>query len=66
MTEEQHKLFSEMLDLNWDFKSSEDWQEKIVLAGKLSEKKKELIADMGQEEYDRFIETGQRMFAPAT
>jgi len=66
MTEEQHKLFSEMLDLNWDFKNSEDWQEKIVLAGKLSEKKKELIADMGQEEYDRFIETGQRMFAPAT
>ena len=66
MTEEQHKLFSEMLDLNWDFKNSEDWQEKIVLAGKLSEKKKELITDMGQEEYDRFIETGQRMFAPAT
>jgi hypothetical protein len=64
MTEKQSKLFSEIVDLNWDFENSEDWKEKIELAGKLSEKKKELIEDMGQNAYDRFIATGREMFAP--
>lgn len=66
MTESQSKLFNEILDLNWEFETSGDWQEKISLAGQLSAKKKELIADMGQAAYDEFIETGRRMFAPAS
>jgi len=65
MTESQSKLFREVLDLNWDFENSTDWTDKIELANKLSVKKKELAADMGQEAYDEFIETGRRMFAPA-
>jgi hypothetical protein len=66
MTESQSKLFSEILDLNWEFETSTDWTVKIELARKLSAKKKELATDMGQAAYDEFIETGRRMFAPAS
>ena len=65
MTESQSQIFREVLDLNWEFETSTDWTVKIELARKLSAKKKELATDMGQEAYDKFIETGRRMFAPA-
>jgi hypothetical protein len=64
MTEQQSSLFSEILDLNWEFEHETDWSKKWELAKSLGLKKQELRENMGHKEYDTFIENGRKMFAP--
>jgi hypothetical protein len=64
MTESQRLMFREILDVNWELKESKDWDEKIKLSKKLSEKKDELKESMGEAHYNHFIKMGQQMFAP--
>jgi len=67
MTKEQHKLFGEILDLNWEIKEdyenrniADAWNKKI----KLEDLKDQLRDDMGADEYDAFMNNGRKMFAP--
>jgi hypothetical protein len=64
MTEQQSLLFREILDLNWEFTHESVWSKKWELSKTLSAKKQELRESMGHREYDTFIETGRKMFAP--
>jgi hypothetical protein len=64
MTDTQRLMFREILDLNWEFEHSKDWTEKFELGKKLSAKKEELKASMGEPEYNHFINMGRQMFAP--
>jgi hypothetical protein len=65
MNEEQSKLFREVLDLNWEMnKENKNFTRKFELATQLGEKKAELKASMGEAEYNKFMNAGQRMFAP--
>jgi hypothetical protein len=68
MTNTQSELFSKLVGLNWEIdqlfiqgKSSEAFK----LSDQYIETERALIEDMGREEYDRFIEMGRQMFAPA-
>jgi hypothetical protein len=64
MTEHQSSLFSEILDLNWEFEHETDWPKKWELAKSIGLKKQGLRENMGHKEYDTFIENGGKMFAP--
>lgn len=64
MTEEQSKLFREILDINWEFTNETDWSKKWQMAKTLSAKKQELGENMGAKAYDEFMENGRKMFAP--
>lgn len=64
LTEIQRTMFREILDINWELKESKDWDEKIKLSRKLSEKKDLLKESMGESHYNHFIKMGQQMFAP--
>jgi hypothetical protein len=66
MTNSQQKLFREILDLNWDLNQETNVIQQWEMAMRLSDLKKQLRDDMGVEEYDRFIENGRKMFAPAS
>ena len=66
MTEKQQKMFSEILDLNWDMNKAETAVEQYDLALKLYKKKKELEDDMGAKAYKKFMNTGTEMFKPKT
>lgn len=63
LTDTQRKLFSEILDLNWDFKQEKNPAKKMELFGKLTQKKIDLKKDMGDEAYDNFMSMGQKMFS---
>lgn len=64
LNDQQQILFREILDLNWELKDAVDPIERFELSRKLNAKKNELKNDMGSEEYQKFIDTGRRMFAP--
>lgn len=64
MTETQRALFSQILDLNWEYEHETNWANKWELAKQLSEKKQQLREDMGAKEYDKFMDNGRKMFAP--
>jgi hypothetical protein len=72
MTEEQRVIFRKVLDTNWEIKELMEGVKKTGNFDKLLEKSKEhqaalkeLKESMGEAEYNKFIETGRRMFAPA-
>jgi len=64
LTEDQRKLFREILDINWEFEQEKDWNKKATLSAQLMMKKNSLKNSMGEEEYDKFIRLGREMFAP--
>jgi hypothetical protein len=64
LTEDQRKLFREILDINWEFEHEKDWNKKATLSAQLMMKKNSLKVSMGEEEYDKFIRMGREMFAP--
>jgi len=67
MTNEQSKIFSEVLDANWQVKElieAGEWVAAMVAVDKLNTLKQELKDSMGETAYDDFMETGRKMFAP--
>lgn len=66
MTNSQQTLFREILDLNWDLNQETNAIQQWEMIKRLNDLKKELRDDMGAEEYDRFMENGRKMFAPAS
>lgn len=66
MTDNQRKIFGEILELNWDMNRETNATKKFELLGQLTQKKIDLKKDMGEAEYDKFMSMGQKMFAPKT
>jgi len=68
MTNEQSAIFRQVLDTNWEVKElteANKWKEAMEKVRELDRLKAQLKESMGEEEYDKFIDTGRRMFAPA-
>jgi hypothetical protein len=72
MTEEQKAIFSRVLDTNWEIKELMEetkktgkWEKVLAKSKEHQEAVKELKESMGEAEYNKFIENGRRMFAPA-
>jgi hypothetical protein len=67
MTNEQSEIFRRVLDTNWEVKelsAAGKWKEAMEKSKEHHAAVKELKESMGEEEYDKFIDTGRRMFAP--
>ena len=68
MTNEQSAIFRRVLDTNWEVKElmeSGKWDEARLKSKEHHEAVNELKASMGEKEYEKFIDTGRKMFAPA-
>ena len=71
LTEETRKLFSQLVDVNWEIKLQEENEERSeeyyrdLLELRLRYKRIEgdIIKAMGQDEFDNFLKMGARMFA---
>jgi len=64
MTTKQSKIFNEILDLNWEMnRENKNFTRKFELVKQLGEKKEELKKSMGEAEYNKFMNAGQRMFS---
>ena len=67
MTNEQSAIFRKVLDTNWEVKElteSSRWIEAIEKAKELDRLKSELKESMGEYEYNKFMDTGRKMFSP--
>ena len=64
MTDEQYKIFSELLDTNQKFKTEKVNSVKWDLAMRVNDLKKELKESMGEETYNQFMNAGEKMFQP--
>lgn len=67
MTNEQSAIFSKVLDANWEVKElteSGKWVQVLEKIKELNELKSKLKESMGEKEYNQFIDTGRKMFAP--
>lgn len=65
-TDYQRKLFSEILDVNWELNL--DVHNEVVtraLHCRINRLEEEMEEDMGVEKWRNFKEQGKRMFAPA-
>ncbi len=66
MTDEQRKKFSKIVDLNWEIDNQTDSAiEKFKKSVVLNDMIEDLKQDMGEDEYNSFINAGRRMFALA-
>jgi hypothetical protein len=65
MTESQSNQLREIIDLNWNISHEANPVKKWDMVNELNDKKRVLRDDMGHEEYDRFMDNGRKMFAPA-
>lgn len=66
LTENEHKIFSRLLDANWD--RSEAIRNNDLGAFRISDMcaalaEADLIDSMGQEAYDAFMNQGKKLFA---
>jgi hypothetical protein len=67
MTNEQSVIFRKVLDTNWEVKELSEagkWAEALEKSKEHHAAVKELKESMGEKEYNNFIETGRKMFAP--
>lgn len=68
MTNEQSAIFRKVLDTNWEVKElteSSRWIEAIEKIKELDRLKSELKESMGEYEYNKFMDTGRKMFSPS-
>jgi hypothetical protein len=71
LTEETRKLFSQLVDVNWDIKqhqeNNQDEQDYYIDLIELKTKyytiESKIIQLMGQDEFDNFLKMGARMFS---
>jgi len=65
LNEKQQELFSKVLDLNHEFTNeNKNYTRKMELLHLLSKAKDELRKDMGEQNYNRFMNMGAKLFAP--
>lgn len=64
MNAKQQKIFRKILDLNHDMvNENKNFTRKFELLKQLSDKKEELKSSMGEVEYNKFMNAGQKMFS---
>jgi len=63
LNDKQRKILSKIIDLNWDMNRETNAVKKYELLGKLIQKKIDLKKDMGEAEYNKFMNAGQKMFS---
>jgi hypothetical protein len=63
MTNKQQKIFGEILDLNHNMRHEKSGLKKLSLWEKLIKKQAQLKKDMGESEYAKFMDAGQKMFS---
>lgn len=66
MTNEQSLIFSQVLDANWQVKELMDankWLEAFEKVEELNALKHKLKESMGSAAYDKYMDTGRKMFA---
>ena len=67
LTDYQRRLFSKLVDLNWEANNtSNSYLIRDLARNAYWETKQELQESMGQEEYDQYVDGMRRMFAPAS
>ena len=65
MNEEQRKIFSKLLDANWEADNTANSpRDRDDARYDCYDLKRQLINSMGFDEYRKFIDTGRQMFAP--
>lgn len=67
MTEHQSEIFRKVLDTNWEVKElteSHQWVKAMEKVKELGSLKEQLKESMGEKEYNKFMDTGRKMFAP--
>jgi hypothetical protein len=62
MNEEARKVFSELLDVNYELVQAKTSVMKLEAKYRILEDR--LKYEMGEEEYNKFIANGKAMFAP--
>ena len=63
LTEQARQIFSKLIDANWELDQATNPTVKEALNDLCRKLRSELIDEMGEEEYDRFIEQGRQMFS---
>ena len=64
MTNAEHKMFSKMLDLNYEIKTGTHTKAKFTqMEQELEVVTQELTDSMGEENYNQFINMGRKMMA---
>ena len=63
MTNEASKLFSELVDVNWELSHAENEVVKRALTDRYWLIVSQLKEEMGTKEYYTFIENGRKMFS---
>jgi hypothetical protein len=58
MTQEVSKMWIELVDANWELSKRMSWDN----MERYKKAKAALITEVGQAEYNRFIENGRKMF----
>ena len=58
MTQEVFKMWNELVDANWELSKRMSWDN----MERYKKAKAALITEVGQAEYNRFIENGRKMF----
>jgi len=64
LNDKQNKIFSRLVDLNYEMNQESDPDEKSKLFIQVCQLKQELKEDMGEEIYNTFMNMGVRMFSP--
>jgi hypothetical protein len=71
LTEETRKLFSQLVDVNWEIKLHQEnnqdqqdyYMDLIELKTQYHTIETKIIQSMGQDEFENFMKMGARMFA---
>lgn len=64
MTAKESEILRRLIDRNWDFTHEKNSIKKLEIAKEVAVLKAKLIESMGKEAYEKFMDTGRRMFAP--
>lgn len=66
LTNYQSQLFSRLVDANWEADNTSNSPFiRDIARNEYWKVKEELMEDMGKDEYNRFVNMGREMFAPA-
>lgn len=63
LTDKQQKIFSKVLDLNYDFDREMDFAKRSKMIIELSNAKDELRESMGSKAYNEFMSMGEKLFS---
>ena len=71
LTEESRKLFSQLVDVNWQIKVHQEnnqdqqnyYMDLLELKTQYYTIEKQIIQSMGYDEFEKFLKMGARMFA---